>query len=187
MYKRLYTFLDNKNVIYDLQFGFRQQYSTSHALINITENIRKALDDGSIGCGVFADLQKAFDTVDHQILLAKWNHYGICGVSNDQFKSYLSNHSQYASINGYESGFADINCGGPQGSVLGSLLFLLDINDLNQAIKFCKVHDFADDTNLLCHSNSIKKLSKLVNTDLKHLVNWLNANKISLNVKKLKW
>ena len=83
MYKRLYTFLDNKNVIYDLQFGFRQQYSTSHALINITENIRKALDDGSIGCGVFADLQKAFDTVDHQILLAKWNHYGICGVSND--------------------------------------------------------------------------------------------------------
>ena len=64
MYKRLYTFLDNKNIIYDLQFGFRQQYSTSHALINITENIRKALDDGNIGCGVFVDLQKAFDTLD---------------------------------------------------------------------------------------------------------------------------
>ena len=184
MYKRLYAFLDYNNIIYDLQFGFRQQYSTSHALINVTENIRKALDDGNIGCGVFVDLQKAFDIVDHQILLAKLNHYGIRGVSNDWFKSYLSNRNQYVSINGYESGFAAINCGVPQGSVLGPLLFLLYINDLNQAIKFCKVHHFADDTNLLCLSNSIQKLSKLVNADLKHLLYWLNANKISLNVKK---
>ena len=88
------------------------------------------------------------------------------------------------SINGYQSGLAAINCGVPQGSVLWPLLFLLYINDLNQAIKFCKVHHFADDTNLLCLSNSIKKLNKQVNADLKHLVNWLNANKISLNVKK---
>ena len=184
MYRKLYTFLNNKNIIYDLQFGFRQQYSTSHALINITENIRKALHDGNIGCGVFADLQKAFDTVDHQILLAKLNHYGILGVSNEWFKSYLSNRNQYVSINGYESSLAVINCGVPQGSALAPLLFLLYINDLNQAIKFCKVHHFADNTNLLCRSNSIKKLKKLVNADLKHLVNWLNANKISLNVEK---
>ena len=79
MYNTLYTFLDNKNIIYDLQFGFRQQYSTYHALIDITENLRKALDDGNIGCGDFVDLQKAFDTVDHQILLAKLNHYRIHG------------------------------------------------------------------------------------------------------------
>ena len=98
MYKRLYTFLDYNNIIYELQFRFRQQYSTSHALINITENIRKTLDDGNIGCGVFVDLQKAFDTVDHQILLAKLNHYGIRGVSNDLFKSYLSNRNQYVSV-----------------------------------------------------------------------------------------
>ena len=184
MYKRPYTFLDDKNIIYDLQFGFRQQYSTSHALINITENIRKALDDGNIGCGVFVDLEKAFDTVDHQILLAKLNQYGIRGVSNDWFKLHLSNRHQYVSINGYESGLAAINCEVPLGSVLGPLLFLLYINDLNQAIKFCKVHHFADDTNLLCLSNSVKKLNKQVNADLKHLVNWLNPNKISLNVKK---
>ena len=135
-------------------------------------------------------------TRENQILLwesllwAKLNHHGIRGVSNDWFKSYLPNGSQYLSINGYESSLAVINCGVPQGSVLGPLLFLLYINDLNQAIKFCKVHHFADDTNLLCHSNSIKKLNKLVNADLKHLVNWLNANsqcKISLSVKKLKW
>ena len=100
MYKRLYTFLNNNNTIYNLQFGFRQQYSTSHALINITENIRKVLHDGNVGYGVLVDLQRAFDTVDHQILLAKLNHYGIRGVSNDCFKSYLSNRSQYVSING---------------------------------------------------------------------------------------
>ena len=77
------------------QFGFRQQYSTSLVLINIIENITKALDDGIIGCGVFVDLQKVFDTFDHQILLAKLNHYGICGVSNDWFMSYLTAISMY--------------------------------------------------------------------------------------------
>ena len=82
------------------------------------------------------DLQKAFDAVDHQILLAKLNHYGIREVSNAWLKSYLCNRSQYVSINGYDSGLATINCGVPQGSVLGPLLFLLYINDLNQAIKF---------------------------------------------------
>ena len=169
MYKRLYIFLNKNNVIYNLQFGFRQQYSTSHASINITENIRKALDDGNIGCGVFVDLQKAFDTVDHKILLVKLNHYRIRVVSNGWFKSYLSNRNQDVSINGYESGLAALNCSIPQGSVLGPLLFLLYINDLNQAIKFCKVH-FADDTNLLCLCTAIKKLNKLVNADLKHLV-----------------
>ena len=184
MYKRLYTFLNNNNIIYNLQFGFRKQYSTSHALITITENIRKALDDRNIGYGVFVDFQKAYDTVDHQILLAKLNHYGIHGVSNDWFKSYLSNCNQHVSINGFDSGLTSINCGVPQGSVLGPLLFSLYINDLNQAIKFCKVHLFADDTNLLYLSNSIKKLNKLVNTDLKHLVNWLNANNFTQHKKK---
>ena len=113
MYKRLYTLLNENNVICNLHFEFRQQYSTSHALINIIGNIRKALDDGNVGCGVFVDLQKAFDTVDHKILLAKLNHYGIRGVSNDWFKSYLSNRNQYVSINGYESGRAALNCGVP--------------------------------------------------------------------------
>ena len=83
MYKRLYTFLNSNNIIYNLQFGFRQQFSTSHAMINITENIIKAHDSDNIDCGVFVDLKKAFDTVDHQILLAKLNYYEICGVSND--------------------------------------------------------------------------------------------------------
>ena len=186
MYKRFYTFLDNNNIIYNLLFGLRQQYSTSCALLNITENIGKAHGDGNVGCGLFVDYQKAFDIVDHQILLAKLSQYGICGVSNDWVKSCLSNRNHYVSINGFDSGLTAINCAIAQGSVLGPLLFLLRINDLNQAVKFAKVYHFADDTNLFSLSNSIKKLNKLVNADLKHLVNWLNANKISANIKKLK-
>ena len=159
------------SITYSLDWDNNILYST-------TANIRKALDDEKIGCGVFIDLQKAFDTVDHQILLAKLNHYGIHGVSNDWFKSYLSTRNQYVSKNGVDSGLAAINCSVHQGSVLGPLLFSLYINELYQAIKFCKIHHFADDTNLLCLRNSIKKLNNLVNTDLKYLVNWLNANKI---------
>ena len=114
------------------------------------------------------------------------NHYGIHGVWNDWFKSCLSDCNQYVSINRYESGLATVNCDIPQGFFPGHLLFLLYMNNLNQAIKFCKVHQFADDPNLLRLSNSIRKLSKLVKADLKHPVKWLNVDKISLNVKKLK-
>ena len=94
-------------------------------LNNITENIRKALDDGNVGYEVFVDLQKAFDTVDHQMLLSKLNHCGICQVSNDWSKSYLSNYIQYVSINEYDSGLAAVYCGVHQRSVLGPLLFFI--------------------------------------------------------------
>ena len=130
------------------------------------------------------DLQKAFDTVDHQILLVKLNHYGICEVSNYWFKFHLSNRNQHAPINEYESGLTAINCDIRLGSIVGPLLFLLYISDLNQPITFCKSHLFADDTNLLCLSNSVKKLNRLANSDLNHIVNWLNVNKTSLNLNK---
>ena len=183
MYNRIYKFF-SKNNIYPLQFGFRQQYSTFHALISLTEDIRKNLDNGNLGCGIFVDLQKAFDTVEHDILLAKLEHYGIRGMANNWFKSYLFNRKQFVSINGHISNQTSVKYGVPQGSVLGPLLFLIYINDLNLAIKFCKVHHFADDTNLLHFSKSVNKLDKYINLDMKNLTDWLNVNKISLNVKK---
>ena len=181
----MYKFFSDNNLIYTLQFGFRQKYSTVHPLISLTENIRKNLDEGNIGCGILVDLQKAFDTVEHYILLSKLEHYSIRGLANEWFISCLSNRKQYVSINGYDSNLADVKFGVPQGSVLGPLLFLIYINDLNQALKFCKVRHFADDTNLIYFSKSVYRLNKYVNLlDFKNLTYWLNANRISLNVKK---
>ena len=113
MDKRLSNFLDINNLIYFLQFGFRQKYSTTHALINFTENIRQTLDKGSFGCGIFVYLQKVFDTVGHKILRLKLEFYGIRGVCNDWLKSYLSDRKQFVSINGYNSDLIPVIYGVP--------------------------------------------------------------------------
>ena len=184
VHARIYEFLENNHSIYSLQFGFRKKHSADHALIEITEKIRNALDNKQIACGIYVDLQKAFDTVNHDILIAKLEHYGIRGTANDWFSSYLKNRSQYVSILGFDSTTKPLKHGVPQGSVLGPLLFLIYINDLHSSIKHCKVFHFADDTNLLKIDDSIKKMEKLINVDLKILYNWLLANKISLNCDK---
>ena len=158
MYNRINKFFSDNNLIYPLQFDFRRRKfnsSCTHQSISLTENIRKNLDEGNIGCGIFVDLQKAFDTVKDDILLSKLEHYGIRGLANEWFKSYLSSRKQYVSINGYDSNLADVKFGVPQVSVLGPLLFAVYINDLNQVLKFCKVHHFADDTNLIHFSKSV--------------------------------
>ena len=184
MFNRIYSFLEEHKCIYLLQFGFRQKHSVNHALIQITETIRKALDEKKFACGIFIDLQKAFDTVNHHILTSKLEHYGIRGVANNWFKSYLSGRTQYVSIQGYDSDENPVLHGVPQGSVLGPLLFLIYINDLHKAIRNSSVYHFADDTNLLNINTSPKKLQKDINYDLKCLYKWLLANKISLNCSK---
>ena len=170
MYTRIFKFFNNNKLLYPLQFGFRQNYSTTYALISLTETIRKYLDEGKLDCGIFVDLQKAFDTVEHDILLTKLEHYGVRGLVNDWFKSYLSDRKKFVSINGRDSNLVSVLYGVPQGSVFGPLLFLIYINDLNQTIKVCKVHHFADDTNLLHFSKSTTKLNKHVNLDMKNLI-----------------
>ena len=136
MFSRLYNFLSIHNCIYNLQFGFRKNHSTSHAHVSLTEEIRNALDNNSFACGVFIDLQKAFDTVDHKILLHKLNYYGIRGKVNDWFKSYLSNRKQFVSINVLNQMKRLWNLGFLKDLFLVQL-FLIYINDLHIAIKYC--------------------------------------------------
>ena len=181
MHKRIYAFLEKYELLYELQFGFRAGYSTTHALIHMTEAIRSALDSGSVTCGIFVDFQKAFDTVNHDILLKKLDHYGFRGVINSWFRSYLTDRKQKVVINGFESENKVLPHGVPQGSVLGPILFLIYINDLHRSIKYSTTYHFADDTNLLHISKDYKSLQKKVNYDLFSLHKWLTANKISLN------
>ena len=147
----------------------------------MTEAIRSALDSGSVTCGIFVDFQKAFDTVNHEILLKKLDHYGFRGAVNNWFRSYLTDRKQKVVINGFESASKPLLHGVPQGSVLGPILFLIYINDLHHSIKHCTTYHFADDTNLLNISKDYKTLKKQVNFDLFNLHKWLTANKISLN------
>ena len=183
MFNRLYTFLEDNKCIYNLQFGFRKNHSTNHAILSIIENIQNAIKNNNFAIGIFIDLQKAFDTVNHSILLKKLSHYGIKNTANKWFESYLTGRQQFVSINGHSSEYTTTKHGVPQGSVLGPLLFLIYINDLHVCIKNSKTFHFADDTNLLftpSHTNFLRKL----NVDLKSLNHWLLANKISLNASK---
>ena len=129
-----------------MQFSFHQNYLTSYALIDLTESIKEVLDQGKYGRGI-SNLQKVFGIVDHNILLGKLKHYGIRGVAYTWFESYLIERKEYLSINGHKPKHMSISLGVPQGSVLGQLLFLIYINDLNNVIKHCKVHHFAHGTN----------------------------------------
>ena len=126
LFTRIYSYLNINKLIYNKQFGFRSNYSTNHAILSITEHIKAFVDTGHYVCGIFVDLEKAFDTVNHKILCEKLNYYGLRGNVNKLIQSYLANRRQYVSINGFNSEIKNIYCGVPQGS---SLLFLIYIND----------------------------------------------------------
>ena len=140
-------FLNDQKVLHKKQFGFQKHFSSLHAVISLIENIEKAIDNKMFVCSVFVDLQKAFDIVDHNILLHKLSHYGIRDAANCWFSSYLSNNrKQFVTINGFDSEIQRFQYGVPQGSVLGPLVFLIHINDLHNAIKFSQSFHFANDT-----------------------------------------
>ena len=184
MYKRLYKFLEKHEILYTLQFGFGASHSIDHALVSLTEAIKNSLDNRKFGCGIFIDLQKAFDTVNHNILLTKLEHYGIRGTALDWFKSYLMDRKQYVSVNGSNSSYLNVTCGVPQGSVLGPLLFLIYINDLPQSSSKLVFYLFADDTNIYFEAENLNLLQQTVNKELKKVKMWLDVNKLSLNIDK---
>ena len=184
MHKRLYAFLEEHRILCKNQFGFRKGYSTIYALIEIIEKIKYSIDEGKFGCGVFIDLKKAFDTVNHKILLSKLEHYGIRGPILDWFESYLSNRQQFVFCNGIQSSTRTITCGVPQGSVLGPLLFLIYINDLPNISDKLQFYLFADDTNIYYEDKDLKKLEKTMNKELRKLTLWLSLNRLALNISK---
>jgi len=184
IHHRLYNFLELHNILFNNQFGFRKNNSTSFALMQITEKIKETIENKKFGCGIFIDLRKAFDTVNHKILLKKLEHYGIRGIALNWFTSYLFNRKQFVFHNGESSNLQPITCGVPQGSVLGPLLFLLYINDLPKISNIFQFYLFADDTNIYYEAENLDKLELTINKELKKLHTWLIVNRLSLNINK---
>ena len=184
MYTRLITYLTSNKILADNQYGFREKHSTYMALINLVDKISEQIDSKMITAGIFIDLSKAFDTIDHTILLQKMHHYGIRGIARDWFQSYLYTRQQYVQIDNSISALLTVNCGVPQGSTLGPLLFLLYVNDLISVSNIAHIVMFADDTNLFFSENDIGRLTSLINSELKNISDWFKANKLSINIKK---
>ena len=166
VYSQILGYLEKHNILSKFQFGFRKGRSTEHAIVEITDNFKKAIDKNLYTCGVFLDFSKAFDTVNHQILLKKLEAYGIRGTPLQWFTNYLTNRQQYVSLNNLESPKQTITCGIPQGSSLGPLLFLIYINDMPNCLSKLSFRIFADDTNIFASSSSITDLETLVNEEL---------------------
>ena len=155
MYNRLYEYLNQNNILYNKQFGFRGGHSTDHPLIDFVDNIYNSFNENKYILGFFIDLSKAFDNKDHEILLKKLELYGIKGNVLNWFKSYLTNRKQYIEIEGQKTDSLNIKCGVPQGSILGHLLFLIYVNDLSYSSGFLEPIMFANDTNLFSHKGII--------------------------------
>ena len=186
---QMIRFLNKFKILYEHQYGFRANHNTLHPLVHFLGKINDSLnsDIPEYTLGIFIDLKKAFDTCDKSILLAKLNHYGFRGTVNCWFHSYLSNRQQYTIINETSSSMREMNCGVPQGSILGPLLFILLINDLANSSKLFFVLLFADDTTLQMSSSNIKDLFKMANKELNVVAEWFKANKLTLNVSKTKY
>ena len=181
---RLLSYLHLNNILCSNQFGFRKNHSTYMALIELYDKISLAIDKNEYSIGIFIDLSKAFDTLDHTILLKKLYHYGIRGKAWDWFNSYLCNRKQCVCLNGIMSDYKLVTHGVPQGSILGPLLFILYINDIVNCSKYLLFILFADDTNLFFSCKDITHLFNTVNSELDKLSIWFKANKLSLNIKK---
>ncbi len=181
---RLYKFILKNEILYRSQYGFREGHSTANAVTEFVSDVLKGFDNRSFTLSVFLDLSKAFDTIDHKTLLNKLEHYGIRGTALSWFNSYLANRRQYVNYNGVNSTTGLIDCGVPQGSVLGPLLFILYTNDLHSCLESSKGILFADDTTIYITGPNRNQLFSNMKNDIASLIEWFQANKLSLNLSK---
>jgi len=185
MFNRINSFININNVVSDTQFGFRQKRSTCDALSRFVDETYDNLNESKTTLAVFLDFSKAFDTVDHQILLKKLDYIGIRGAANRWFESYLSNRYQYVDIENTRSKSLPLKVGVPQGTILGPQIFILYSNDICKTIgDNLKIFQYADDCAIIGANRNVTDLYDTVNNNMMNVVDWLHANKLLLNVKK---
>ena len=185
VYNQFIEYIESNKILSELQFGFQRNKSTEHAISAIFTNITNALAKKHSSFCIFLDFAKAFDTVNHNILVDKLKFYGVHGKTLDLFDSYLSGRTQVVEVNGHMSEKGIIKHGVPQGSILGPLLFLLYINDISQSSDILKFFLFADDTTVYYSADPKDgNTEQILNDELEKVSCWLAANKLSLNVKK---
>ena len=175
-----------ENILVSNQYGFRSGYNTTDCLVDLTDEITKALDEEKYAVSLFLDLSKAFDIVNHSILLSKLDLYGIQGNENLWLRSYLSNRKQKVFVNGVESNLLSVNSGVPQGSILGPFLFLIYANDFDKATNY-SLRLFADDTSLTATGKDLDVLLQRINSELPAVYEWLCSNRLTLNLSKTKY
>ncbi len=187
VHDQLFEFLAANKVITRNQSAFQKLYSTVTSLICSTDSWYENIDYKKLNLTIFLDLKKAFDTVDHTIMIEKLRAYGIKGIPGNWFKSYLDNRQQYCSLNGKKSKAREVQCGIPQGSCLGPLLFIIYLNDFERSLKFSKANIYADDTNVTIASNDIEKLVADAQEELLNISEWMRVNKLSPNPSKTEY
>ena len=184
IYSRIYNFALSQSILDQNQFGFRKSHSTSHAVNYSVKIIEDSIKKKNHVLGIFIDLSKAFDTIDHQTLLVKLDRYGIRGNANSLIRSYLSRRTQYTEVHGEKSDPLIIKYGVPQGSVLGPLLFLLYINDISNCSNLGAFVLFADDTNIFVEGESAEEAFRKGNKLLSSVRKYMTLNKLHINMSK---